>query len=79
MDTHEQHLNEADRHIVEAERRITEQEGRLAELKNSGGDAREALRLLENFKANLKELYIHRQLIVEAIGKKESSGTAAIA
>ena len=59
----------AERHIAEAERRIAEQERRVLSLSELGGDTAEAQRLLEAFRATLKELKVHRQLIVERLAR----------
>jgi hypothetical protein len=67
-----QHLAEADRHIAAAEHLLTEQELRLQELKAAGRITTEAERLLANMRATLKEMYIHRQLIVNEIIRQQN-------
>jgi hypothetical protein len=66
-----QHLAEADRHIADGERRITEQERRINELEAAGVDAAEGRRLLANLRETLKELYVHRRMIVDEIARQQ--------
>ena len=69
MKMEERHLAEADRHIAEAERRISEQEQRLDRMKAAGENTGEGERLLTLFRVTLAELQVHRQFILDKLGR----------
>jgi hypothetical protein len=70
MNVEAQHLAQADRHIADAERRITEQEQRITDMEAAGRDAAEGQRLLAKLREALKELHVHRRLILDEIARQ---------
>jgi hypothetical protein len=71
MSVEAQHLAEADRHIADAERRISEQERRISDMEAAGHDVAEGHRLLANLREALKELYVHRRMILDEIAREQ--------
>lgn len=66
-----QDLDEANLAIERAEKRIAAQELRIAQLKRDRVDSDSAERILASMRGSLKELIMHRALIVHAIAYRE--------
>lgn len=64
-------LDEANLAIERAEKRIAAQELRIAQLKRDRIDSDSAERILASMRGSLKELIMHRALIVHAIAYRE--------
>lgn len=64
-------LDETDRAIERSGKRIEAQQQRIAQLKREGMDSESAEQLLANMWDSLKELLMHRALVVKAITFRE--------
>lgn len=64
-------LDETDRAIERSGKRIEAQEQRIAHLKRDGVDGESAELLLADMRDSLKQLILHRALIVTAITRRE--------
>lgn len=64
-------LDETDRAIEHAEKRVEAQEQRIAQLKREGIDSKSAEQLLADMCDSLKQLILHRALIVKSITSRE--------
>ncbi|WP_240745800.1 hypothetical protein [Cupriavidus oxalaticus] len=66
-----QDLDDTDLAILRAEKRIAAQELRIAQLNRDGIDSASAQAMLTNMREGLKELIMHRALIVHGITYRE--------
>lgn len=66
-----QDLDDTDLAILRAEKRIAAQELRIAQLNRDGIDSASAQAMLANMREGLKELIMHRALIVHGITYRE--------
>ncbi|MGT2493159.1 hypothetical protein ACU4GD_28275 [Cupriavidus basilensis] len=64
-------LDETDRAIERAGKRIEAQEQRITQLKREGTDIESAEKLLGDMRDSLKQLIMHRALVVKAITCRE--------
>lgn len=64
-------LDETDSAIERAGKRIEAQEQRIAQLKREGTDSESAEKLLGEMRDSLKQLIMHRALIVKTIACRE--------
>ncbi|KJK21106.1 hypothetical protein UB46_29470 [Burkholderiaceae bacterium 16] len=64
-------LDETDRAIEHAGKRVEAQEQRIAQLKQEGIDSKSAEQLLADTCDSLKQLILHRALIVKSITSRE--------
>ncbi|MGO4812786.1 hypothetical protein AB4156_24830 [Cupriavidus sp. 2MCAB6] len=64
-------LDETDSAIERAGKRIEAQEQRIAQLKREGTDSESAEKLLGDMRDSLKQLIMHRALIVKTIACRE--------
>lgn len=71
MEAELEDLDETDSAIERAGKRIEAQEQRIAQLKREGIDSESAEKLLADMRDSLKELIMHRALIIRTITRRE--------
>jgi|SRR5215211_8883162 hypothetical protein len=64
-----EHLAQADRHLLEGERRIADQIILIEELTAKGHDTTGAEELLRNFEQTRETWRVHRELILDTLGR----------
>ncbi|SPR97615.1 hypothetical protein [Cupriavidus taiwanensis] len=70
-------LDETDQAIERLSNRIDAQQLRVAQLKRDRVDANTAEAMLENMRASVKQLVMHRALVVHAMARRSAGRTRA--